>query len=275
MKKRSHGFIFFIMILACGVILPCLVSNAQEILRYSCSAQIFETFGMKRLDAYTKETGIKVDLNISSSASAVYRLMNDFSDIAGAAEKVRFRYKEFGYLEFPFCKDPLAVIANTDCPVENLNKNQVRDIFGGHIKNWKEVGGPDEPITVVVPADTTAAYKNFSRIFMEENEIIYDFMSYRSTMVIAAVRHFPCAISFIAHGAIRGPRNLRMIKIDGLSPTDRNYPYYQTFYYVTKGEPVGAVKKFIDFTMSEKGQAFIKAKGMIPLSMESDADPPH
>ena len=260
MKKSSIALI----IILSGIMLPLFVLNAQETLRYSCSAQLFDTFGMERLDAFTKETGIKVELNISSSAAAVYRLMNDFSDIAGAAERVRFRYKEFGYLEFPFCKDPLAVITNTRCPVEELTEKQIRDIFRGHLKNWKEVGGPDEPIIVIVPGETTAAYKNFSRIFMEENEIIYDFMSYRSTMVITAVKHFPWAISFIAHATIRDHENLKMMKIDGLSPKDQHYPYYQTFYYITKGEPVGAVKKFIDFTLSEKGRAIIKAKGMDP-----------
>jgi len=253
------------MVLASRIILTPLIVDAQETMRYSCSSQIFEAFGMERLAAFTKETGVKVELYTSSSAAAMYRLMNDFSDIAGAAEKLHFRYKEFGYLETPFCKDPLAVIINAQCPIEDLTEDQLRKIFAGNTKNWKAVGGPDMPIVVIVPGEKTAAYKNFYRMAMKGDEIIYDFMSYRSTMVIKAVKNYPWAISFIAQAAITDPENLKTVRINGHPPKDEQYPYFQTFYYVTKGEPSGAVKKFIDFTMSDKGQTFIKSKGMVPL----------
>lgn len=264
MKRYSKLFTFTIAYVCC-VTLTSFSANAQETLRYSCSAQIFEAFGMERLEAFTKETGIKVDLYTTSSAAAVYRLMNGFSDIAGAAEKLRYRYKEFGYIEIPFCKDSLAVIINAQCPIEGLNKNQMRGIFAGRIKNWKEVGGPDEPITVIVPGENTAAHKNFHRMAMEGEEIVYDLMSYQSVMVIKAVKHVPWAISFIAHAAVKDFENLKVIRIDGLSASDKNYPYYQTFYFVTQGEPVGTVKKFIDFTVSPNGQTVIKSKGMVPI----------
>ncbi len=271
MKERSVVFILFFLFVS-WIALPCFKANAQETLRYSCSAQIFKAFGTERLDAFTKETGIKIDLYISSSAAAVYRLMNDFSDIAGAAEELRFRYKEFGYLEIPFCKDPLAVIINTQCPIDGITEAQLQGIFGGHIHNWKEVGGPDKPIVVIIPGENTAAYKNFYRMAMQGTEITYDFMSYQSTMVIKAVEQFPWAVSFIAHAAIGDPEKIKVIKIDGLSPKNELYPYFQTFYYVTKGKPVGAVKKFVDFTMSEKGIAMIINKGMIPVSDQLQVD---
>jgi len=136
------------------------------------------------------------------------------------------------------------------------------------------VGGPNAPIIVIVPGENTAAHKNFCHMIMKEEETIYDLMSYRSTMVIHAVEHIPWAISFIAHAAIRDTEHLRMVKINGLLPRDKDYPYYQTFYYVTKGEPIGAVKQFVDFTMSEKGQEMIKAKGMIPVLRQPHAGLP-
>jgi phosphate transport system substrate-binding protein len=270
--KKAIAFIFLLIFLGCLALMPCLGANAQETVRYSCSAQIFEAFGMERINEFTKDTGVKVDLYVSSSSAAVYRLMNDFSDIAGAAEPLNFRYKEFGYLETPFCKDPLAVIISSRCPVESLTIEQLRGVFGGGITNWKEVGGPDEPIVVIVPGEETAAYKNFRSMAMEGREIIYSLMSARSTMVINAAKNIPWAISFIAHAAVKDHENLKFMKIGGLLPLDKGYPYYQTFYYVTKGAPAGSTKKFIDFTLSEKGQAIIRAKGMIPVMRKPDED---
>ena len=41
--------------------------HAQEPLRYSCSAQIFEAFETERIPAFTEATGINVELYICSS----------------------------------------------------------------------------------------------------------------------------------------------------------------------------------------------------------------
>jgi len=58
----------------------------------------------------------------------------------------------------------------------------------------------------------------------------------------------------------------KTLKIDGLAPTDKDYPYHQIFSFITKGEPSGPAKKFIDFAASEKGVMIMKEKGMFPIS---------
>jgi len=54
--------------------------SAQNTLSYSRSAQVYEAFGKEALEAFTNESGIKVESHILSSGSAVYRLMNGLSD---------------------------------------------------------------------------------------------------------------------------------------------------------------------------------------------------
>jgi len=55
------------------------------------------------------------------------------------------------------------------------------------------------------------------------------------------------------------------LKIDGRLPADPDYPYFQIFYYVTKGQPKGNLKAFIDFAFSEKGKKIMYRNGMVPL----------
>ena len=83
--------------------------SAQNTLSYSRSAQIYEAFGKEALEAFTKESGIKVESHISSSASAVYRLMNGFSDIASTTRELYRRHRDYGYVQIPFCKDPIPI----------------------------------------------------------------------------------------------------------------------------------------------------------------------
>ncbi len=264
-SKRRFSATMIALGLLTGMIFCSSPAAAEEALQYSCSAQIYEAFGQDRLDAFTKETGIEVELFVSSSGSAVYRMMSGFSDLAGTTRGLYYRHKESGYMEIPFAKDPLAVIVNKKNKIGDLSADRLRDIFSKEITNWKELGGPDQAIVVVTPGENTAAYKNFDRLAMDREEIRYDFMSYQSTMAIKAVENFPYAISFITQGTVVENPEIKILSIDGKNPKNADYPYFQTFYYITKGEPAGAAKKFIEFTRSDAGVSIMKRKGIVPI----------
>ena len=267
MSKKSS---FVVILVAAVFVFLGMTSgsdaSAQNTLSYSRSAQVSEAFGKEALDAFTKESGIKVESHVSSSGSAVYRLMNGFSDIASTTRELYRRHRDYGYVQIPFCKDPIAILTNAQNPVAEISESQLQEIFSGDITNWKEVGGPDQPIIVVVPGEDTGAYKNFTRQVMKRKEIAYDLMTYRSTMAIDVVEHFPWAISAIAQGAAVDHKAVKVLKIDGRLPRDSDYPYQQIFYFITKGEPTGPAKALIDFVFSDKGVEIIKKRGMVPVA---------
>lgn len=268
MKLNGISKIILISVFSITLIFGSLMTGrTEEVLKYSCSNQVYAAFEREKIEAFTQETGIKVDVRTASSGSCTYRLITGNCDVASSARKLYRRHEVYGYTETAFCRDPIAVIARTECGVEGLSQEELQDIFAGDITNWKEVGGADLPILVIVPGKNTAAHKNFRRQVMKRKDIAHDFMAYNSTMVIEAIKYFPCgAVSFISQGAAVHHKEIRTLKIDGLAPTDRDYPYYQEFYYVTKEEPTENVKKFIDFTFSDAGKAIIEKYGMIPIS---------
>lgn len=265
-SKLSLALILAAVFLWVGAMITAPPATAQEELRYACSNQLHKAFEKEKLEAFTQKTGIKVKVYTASSPSCVYRLMHGYSDIASTARALYRRHADYGFEQMAICKDPLAVIAKKGCEVDNLTEQQLQDIFSGEITNWKEVGGVDLPITVIAPNKDTAANKNFRRQIMKWKEIQHHFETYDSTMVLEAVKYFPCGtISFIAQGAVTKYKEISTLKIDGRLPTDRDYPYHQIFYYITKGEPSGTVEKFIDFTFSQEGQNIIRKNGMLPL----------
>ncbi|MBW1813213.1 MAG: substrate-binding domain-containing protein [Deltaproteobacteria bacterium] len=239
---------------------------AKDVLKYSSSAQIREVFQEEKLEEFTKQTGIDIDLFVGSSDAAVKRLMNGLSDIASTVTQLGPRHKIYGYEQIPLCEAPLVVITNAKTPVRNITKEQLRDVFRGEITNWKDLGGPNEPIAVVIPGKNTGAYQNFKQLALKRFDIKYDYMAYRSTMVIKVVHRIPWSISFISQSSTVKETAVKILKIDGLRPDDKGYPYYQTLSFVTKGKPSGAAKKLVDFAFSEKGKEIIKKNGLKPLS---------
>lgn len=241
-------------------------AQAQETIRYSCSNQVYRAFEAEKIAAFEKETGIKVDVYHASSSACALRLMSGYAEIASTAREMYSNAMDYGFHQVAFCKDPLAVIAKKECGVTDLTEEQVQAVFSGEITNWKEVGGADLPVTIIVPDKDTAANKNFRRFIMKQKEIQEDFVTKDSTMVIEAVRYFPCgAVSFISGGAAMHYPELTEVKISGLAPQDPAYPYFQVFYYLTRGVPTGAVKQFIDFSFSPESKTMIRKNGMIPL----------
>ena len=267
MKKR----IFIVSILlALFVSITILTTDgpvfAKETITYACSAQIYDALEQKRIEAFTKRTGIAVEVHVCSSASALNSVRNGYSDIAASARRLYPRHREYGYWETIFSRDPMAVIVNAENPVSNLSIEDLRDIFSGNIAMWNEVaGGVEKPILLVVPGKNTAAFKNFERRPMQRAPIVYDIMTFKSTMVTQILERFPNAISFIARGVV-DHEGVKTLKIDGVDPKDPDYPFYQLFSFVTKGKPSGAVKQFVDDVLSGEGKKIMVDRGMTPLS---------
>ena len=241
------------------------LEHSELPLRYSCSTEIFEAFERERVPAFTEVTGINVELHISSSEAAVIRLTHYFSDIASTTRRLGDFEREEGYVETMFCKEPVAVIVNAKCPVGDLSEKNLQDIFARNISNWKDLGGPDEAILLILPDRDTAAYLNFESQVMNQGQIVYDLMTRLSSQVMDAVKRFPWSISFITECGVTNEAGVKKLKINGLSTEDKNYPYYQEFLFVTKGKPLGHAKAFVDFGFSKKGIEIIKKKGMIPI----------
>jgi phosphate transport system substrate-binding protein len=246
-------------------------ANAQDVLKFSCSSQIAEAYGKKIAGEFEDTTGISLDLYLTTSRNAVTRLVNGLSDLAATTRRISTDLRHKGYVEIPFCKDPLAVIAHPKCTrtmpflIDNMTETQLRDIFSGRITNWKEFGGPDKPIIVIIPRKDSGAYQNFSRLVMGIDEIKYDFMTYQSTTTIEGIKYIPGSISFAAQGAVAKDAFIKTLKINGLSPKDKDYPIYQVFSFVTKGKPAHPANECINFALSKRGHEIIEERGMFPL----------
>lgn len=253
------SFSIIALFLLIGSIQP---AAAEADFRFSCADQIYQAFGEELFTAFTKKTGLEPEIYTCSSSTAMERLMNDYADLASSTKKLYYRHQDYGYNEIVFGKDPLVIITNEQVEVDSLSAEQIREIFGGKVENWKEVGGGDHLVATMVPGQHTGAYWNFRTKFMEGQDIRYDFMSYESTKVIRSAMYYPYVISFITRAAISDYEHIKILKVDNTSPDALTYPYHQTFSFVTKGKAEGGPKAFIDFVTQGKGREILKERGV-------------
>jgi phosphate transport system substrate-binding protein len=234
--KKIECIIMFVLFITC--ILESgrnSVAYAADTLQFSCSAQAYEALEQERVNFFENQYGIDVNINIRSSGDAISDLENNKCDLASSVIRIPKHLNKKGYVETLYCKDPLVIMANPVCNIDSISEKQLRGIFSGAITSWKELGGPDKKIVVIIPDENTGAYNNFKQIVMKNKEMVFDLKSQVSTRVIEATRRFPWSISFITYGAVEWKRTgLRKMKIDGFSPYQNGYPYHQVYSFIVK-----------------------------------------
>ncbi|SHF89461.1 phosphate ABC transporter substrate-binding protein, PhoT family [Caldanaerobius fijiensis DSM 17918] len=164
-----------------------------------------------------------------------------------------------------------ATIVNPKITIDNLTKQQLIDIFTGKIKNWKDVGGPDQKIVVInrpTSSGTRVTFKKYALDGKEEAQGLA-LTEDSSGAVKKTVADTPGAISYVAISYVDD--SVKALKLDGVEPTVENitsgkYPIWSYEHMYTKGEPTGLAKAFLDYMMSSEVVPLIKQMGYIPIS---------
>ena len=168
------------------------------------------------------------------------------------------------------------IIVNEDSGVENLTVEQIRGIFSGKIKNWKEVGGADLEINVVNRPGSSGTRYAFQKTIMKDVSINDSIGTNQDSngAVEKAIQSTPGSVSYLAMSYLREAKDtsLKTVKINGAEPTAENvaagnYPFWSYEYMVTKGEASGVVKGYLEFIKSDEFAEVVTELGYIPMSM--------
>jgi phosphate transport system substrate-binding protein len=221
------------------------------------------------------------------SGIGIASLINGTCDIAAASRKMKAKEIKLAHERGVFPKehvvgyDGIAVIVHPTNPVGKLTIDQLRDIFSGKIRNWKEVGGKDAEIVILSREVSSGTHIYFKEHVLrkgnpnDKTEFSPDALLLPSSQAIAEeVAQNPSAIGYFGMGYLNERvKAVAVAREEGSSyylPTVKNvlsgdYPISRPLFLYTNGEPKGVLKLFLDFVYSDKGQyQFIKT-GFIPV----------
>lgn len=175
---------------------------------------------------------------------------------------------QYGLVSFPFAIDGVAAAVNPANPVDGLTQAQLIEIFAGNVKNWKEVGGKDAPITLYVREDGSGTRETFEERGLNKGKSAASANVVNSNgSMKTAIAQDPNAIGYVGIGHL--DKSVKGVAVDGKTPTQENaasgeYPITRLLYMNTKGEPKGIVEDFVEYIYSPDGAELIKAAGYIP-----------
>lgn len=155
---------------------------------------------------------------------------------------------------------PFVLIVNNSVTVDNLTKEQAGKIFTGQIKNWKEVGGQDEKITIIGRAESSGSRRVIKQLVLPEGQdfakdsIVQD----SSGSLRTAVDQTSGAIGYVDAPYATG--NVKILNFDGVEYTPDNvingtYKLFAFEHMYTKGEPDANTRAFLDYILSDEFQS--------------------
>ncbi|MFC8724512.1 phosphate ABC transporter substrate-binding protein [Streptomyces bacillaris] len=217
------------------------------------------------------------------SAGGISQLAAGQIDIALSSKPIsdedRTAHPKADFVTTQIGSDAVGVIVTkpvADAGVKNLTVDQVRGLFEGKITNWSEVGGPKLDVFVYDKEPGRGTREVLDKyVYGEEKAppppdtdnfaIVGGNLETRNKL-----ESTPGAVGPLSTGFVEGREKLAVVTLDGIAASPENiasgkYPMNRPLYLITNGEPAGDAKKFIDYLLSDKGQALLEPHGYLSL----------
>ena len=219
-----------------------------------------------------KNPGIQITVQGGGSSVGVTSAGEGTVDIGTSSRELqKAETDKFPNLKvFTIAYDGIAIVTNPSVKLANLTKEQVRAIFSGEITNFKDVGGPDAGIVVVSREEGSGTRTAFEELVMTYTDSagqkqvakIFDkaLLQQSNGQVRTAVATTPNSIAYLSLGFLDS--SINATPMEGIAPTVENvknktYPVVRPLIMLTNGEPNERAKAFLDFCLSDEGQAIV------------------
>jgi len=209
--------------------------------------------------------GAKSLINNACDVANMSRFMKD-KEVQAAAEKGIVPVAHVVAL------DGIAMIVHPSNPVNDITMAQIKDIYTGKIKNWKELGGPNTPIVMISRDTNSGTYETFEGLVMHKEKIVEGCEYVGSNGAVRGrVQSTPNAIGYVGLGFL--DRTVKGLKVDKIFPTKKTvangtYPIARPLFMFTNGYPkMGSdIYQFVTIHLSKKGQEIVERIGFVPVT---------
>lgn len=231
---------------------------------------------------------VRVDVTGGGSGVGIQSLIEGTIDVAQASRQMKSseidaaNANNIDPVEFSVAIDGIAIVVNSANAVETLTMEQLRGIYNGTYTNWNQVGGADVPILPYGRQTTSGTYEFFFETVMKKEDFTTGVSQETGNAAIATkVNQNAGGIGYIGIGYAQQAQGVKTLSLkadvssEAFLPTDEeavyagDYPLSRHLYVYTNGTPEGAVKKWVEYILSDGGQAVVEEAGFYKLDADT------
>jgi phosphate transport system substrate-binding protein len=216
---------------------------------------------------------IKVDIKGGGTAVGIKAASDGTADIGASSRELT--KDDPSLVKFMLARDGIAIIVHPSNPVTGLTKAQIVDIFSGKITNWNQVGGADKNIHIAAREEGSGTRTAFQELVMGKdasgnaiNIVKNAILQNSSGAILQVVKSDTQSISFDSFGYVDG--SVKALAVEGVAATAANakssvYPVVRPLYFLTKNQPAGIIKAFMDYCTGAEAQKIVTGEGYISV----------
>jgi phosphate transport system substrate-binding protein len=229
----------------------------------------------KLANAFTaRHTKVKITIQGGGTGVGIKAAHDGTVDIGAASRELT--QDDPALVKHLLARDGIAIIVNPANPVNNLSKQQIVDIFSGKITNWSQAGGNDQAIHVTAREEGSGTRTAFQELVMGKdsqgnavNIVKSAVLQSSSGAILQVVKSDAQAVGFDSFGYVTD--TVKALSVNGVQASEINahngtYPVVRPLYFLTKTQPEGLVKAFLDFCSGPEAQKIISEEGYISLA---------
>lgn len=212
---------------------------------------------------------ILIESDGGGSTAGLIAVKRSAIDLATMSREVRRDEDDQYTRDYLIGKDAVAIVVHPSNPVAGLTAAQLHELFTGKITNWQQVGGSDAPVVIVGRKSGSTTRKAMDEMVMQGLDFPKAAVAADSAETVAkTVAGNPNAIGYVAlKDLTAGVRALAVNNVPVSKETilSGRYPLSRSFYLVIYDKPKSAVQKFVDYVISNEGQAILEQEGLIKV----------
>ncbi len=258
--------------------LTCFMTGAvcAESIRMDGSTTVLP-IAQKLVEAYMKDhPGVNITVSGGGSGNGIKALIDGTTNIANSSrflkdEEVKLALERGVYpVPFAVAYDCIVPVVHPENPLTDISMAQLKSIYMGEIKNWKEVGGPDKEIVVISRDTSSGTYEVWEEKVMKKERVYAGALLQASSGAVAqTVSKNKFAIGYLGIGYI--DKSVKALTVNGVPGNEETalsgkFPVSRALFMFTKGWPSADVLNFINYVLNpQKGQKFVRDAGFVPL----------
>ena len=228
-------------------------------------------------ETYMESTGQNLQWKRNSVGTALAYTIAEKTDIALLTREVREEERAIydNLNSTLLCTEAIAIVAGSDCPVDDITIEQLRQIFNGDITSWADLGGSGD-IAVYAMTNEGSTGDAFETLVLGRDDsgeqVVLD-ESVCSLVNTAAdmggiIEGNPLTIGFMPLSQAND-YDVKVLGVGGAAATEAavkagTYPLFRNFYMITVGDVDEKAQAFIDYcTTDSAAQDSLKALGYI------------
>jgi phosphate transport system substrate-binding protein len=240
--------------------------------------------GQRWAEEYMKNNeDVVIQVSGGGSGTGIAALLNGTTDICEASRDMKekeYKLANKAGIE-PYrvsvALDGIAVYLHKDNPVTELSIADLKGIYTGVIKNWKEVGGPDRRIILYGRENNSGTYAFFKEHVLDKEDYAEETQTLPGTAaVVNAVARDEGGIGYggiawakgVKYAAVRKDEKTAAIEPSVETVSNGSYPISRDLYWFFNGKPTGELKKLLNWALSPAGQKLAEEIDYVPLPKE-------